>query len=172
MLGRCEKPHWATYSGHGGRGIKVCERWHDFELYYADILKLGPCLPGWSLDRIDNDGDYEPGNVRWATPRQQALNSRRQRDYQPPARTRGRGFTMTSRQANGVAIREIRKALGISQAGLAVAVGVNTSTMSRIEAGRQPRPELLRKIADYLGVPLAAISSPVYEPEPEDQVAS
>ena len=73
------------------------------------------------------------------------------------------------RRANGVAIRELRKALGISQVELAASVGVDGSTMWRIETGaRQPRDPTLRKIADRLGVPLAAISSVTPEPEPED----
>lgn len=76
---------------------------------------------------------------------------------------------MASRQTNGVAIRELRIALGISQAGLAESVDVDKSTMSRIESGvHQPRPRTLRRIADSLGVPLAAITSSVPEPEPED----
>ena len=78
MLRRCEDPRATHYGYYGGRGIKVCERWHDFELYYTDITRLlGPCPEGKSLDRWpDNDGDYEPGNVRWATASEQQLNSR------------------------------------------------------------------------------------------------
>ena len=77
MLRRCEDPDGPGYLYYGARGIKVCERWHDFEAYYADITRLlGPCPAGMSMDRIDNDGDYEPGNVRWATASQQQHNSR------------------------------------------------------------------------------------------------
>jgi transcriptional regulator with XRE-family HTH domain len=81
----------------------------------------------------------------------------------------GNVLGMASRQTNGVAIRELRKALGISPAELAASVGVDRSTMWRIEVGvHQPRDPTLRKIADRLGVPLAAISSTIPEPEPED----
>jgi transcriptional regulator with XRE-family HTH domain len=75
---------------------------------------------------------------------------------------------MASRRTNGVAIRELRNALGISQSALAAAAGVDRTAIWRIERdGTQPRPETLRKIADRLGVPLDAISIPVPEPEPE-----
>ena len=75
MLYRCENPRSPVYHRYGGRGIKVCEAWHDFEVYYADVMRLlGPCPEGFSIDRVNNDGDYEPGNVRWATLWQQVLN--------------------------------------------------------------------------------------------------
>lgn len=77
MIERCEKPSSVSYGSYGARGIKVCERWHDFECYYADIMAaLGPCPLNESLDRICNDGDYEPGNVRWASADEQAANRR------------------------------------------------------------------------------------------------
>ena len=65
----------ARFSRYGGRGIQVCEEWRTSSefLKYLDTT-LGKCPDGYSLDRINNDGDYEPGNIRYATSSQQALN--------------------------------------------------------------------------------------------------
>lgn len=75
MLRRCEDPNNHRYNRYGGRGIKVCARWHDVRLFIVDIEAQLGCRPiGMTLDRIDNDGDYEPGNLRWATRSQQRRN--------------------------------------------------------------------------------------------------
>lgn len=71
---RCSNPGNASYDDYGGLGISVCERWNSFPLFVADV---GERPYGKILDRIDGDGDYEPGNVRWATYAEQAANRRR-----------------------------------------------------------------------------------------------
>ena len=80
MIARCENPSDHKYADYGARGIRVCDCWHDIRLFAEDIDRiLGERPDGHTLDRVDNDGDYEPGNVRWATALQQALNRRPRR---------------------------------------------------------------------------------------------
>lgn len=76
MIQRCTNPKETGYRHYGGRGIHVCDVWlSDFEAFFEHV---GPRpSKDLSLDRIDVDGNYEPGNVRWATRREQALNKRK-----------------------------------------------------------------------------------------------
>lgn len=76
MIQRCTNPKNHKYPNYGARGITVCERWLTFENFLADV---GERPDGLTLDRKDNDGNYEPGNVRWATHKQQANNRRPRR---------------------------------------------------------------------------------------------
>lgn len=77
MWARCTNPHSQAFRHYGARGITVCERWRDFPAF-AEDMGLPPS-PRHSLDRIDNDGHYEPGNVRWATSKEQTANRRLKR---------------------------------------------------------------------------------------------
>lgn len=75
MLWRCSSPKCSQSKDYLGRGITVCDRWKNFELFLTD---MGPRpFPGASLDRINGYGNYEPGNVRWATASMQSRNTRR-----------------------------------------------------------------------------------------------
>jgi hypothetical protein len=74
MLRRCRDPKSSKFAIYGGRGIKVCDRWNDVANFAAD---MGPRPSSkHSIDRINNDGDYEPSNCRWATVAQQHANRR------------------------------------------------------------------------------------------------
>lgn len=75
MIQRCSNPKNNRYSRYGGRGISYCERWSKFENFLED---MGPKpSPTHSIDRINNNGNYEPGNCRWATASEQSLNTSR-----------------------------------------------------------------------------------------------
>lgn len=78
MLTRCENPNHPQYPDYGGRGIAVCERWHSYESFLADVGRRPPADDKGrrSLDRIDNDRGYAPGNCRWATKHEQNNNRR------------------------------------------------------------------------------------------------
>ena len=130
MRARCLDPSNAAYKNYGGRGISVHPAWagsDGFDAFYTDV---GPAPEGKrvSLDRIDNDGDYEPGNVRWATPKQQALNKRTN------VRTWFRGELLTLREIADLAGEKYHRVCQRFRRGL---LGEELVTPQRI--GRPPR---------------------------------
>lgn len=105
MIARCENPQNREYHGYGGRGIAVCDEWHDVTAFIAWIeTSIGPRpdgttgtkrrMPVYTLDRIDNGGNYEPGNVRWATRSEQMANARRRPVTKPKNKGGRRGMPM------------------------------------------------------------------------------
>lgn len=85
---RCENPNNPAYPHYGGRGVKMWPEWTDrADGFLRFVEYMGPRPPGTSLDRIDNNGDYAPGNVRWATRKQQTRNRRNSRRQEYMGRT-------------------------------------------------------------------------------------
>lgn len=83
IIQRCTNEKYTGYANYGGRGITVCDEWRNsFDAFYNHVSKLPHYgEEGRSIDRIDNDGNYEPGNVRWATRSEQNSNKRNSKKY-------------------------------------------------------------------------------------------
>lgn len=89
MIDRCTLPRNANYPNYGARGISVCDLWlRDFQAFFDHVSRLdGFGIKGMMLDRVDTDGNYEPGNVRWATTKEQMRNKRNNRMIEFRGRT-------------------------------------------------------------------------------------
>lgn len=77
IIKRCENPNTAGYENYGGRGISVCDRWREFLNFLED---MGKRPKGKTIDRIDNNGNYEPENCKWSTPTEQSANQRKRKN--------------------------------------------------------------------------------------------
>lgn len=75
MKERCLNSKSKAWANYGGRGIRICERWANSFSAFIEDIGYRPS-PNHTIDRVNNDGNYEPGNVRWATPKEQARNRR------------------------------------------------------------------------------------------------
>jgi len=122
MLSRCENPNDRAYTHYGARGIKVCFRWHCIRAFIAD---MGDRPVGFSLDRIDVNGGYDPSNCRWASDADQSRNRRYTK--------------LTVEDANRIR-REPRRAkngrgTGLTRSDIAKKYGVSVATIKKVLSG-------------------------------------
>lgn len=157
MIDRCENVNSQSYPDYGGRGITVCERWHDIKNFVSDLPP--GYFDGAEMDRIDNDGDYEPGNIRWATRSENCDNRRSGRLLTHDGRTQS-----LRRWAEELGVDDSVIQERLSVWGWSVARSVTTPAVSAAErmatarsarwAGHvkapRPAPRVLRRI-DYDG---------------------
>jgi len=131
MMYRTSNPKHPRFKDYGGRGIVVCEQWRDVTTFIGWILaNLGPRPDGCTLDRIDNDRGYEPGNMRWATP---AVQNRNQRKG-----TRPHGSAKALAKLTEEIVRQCRarRAAGEMPRTMAAEYGVSVPTMYKAITGR------------------------------------
>ena len=121
MKTRCSNKNHIAYKNYGGRGIKVCDRWkNDFTAFLQD---MGERPEGLTLDRENNDGNYEPGNCKWANSKQQGRNTRRAK------------LTPLKVQV----IKKLLKKPNLLKIEIAELFGVSKSMISRISKGNRWR---------------------------------
>jgi hypothetical protein len=140
MITRCENPRRDKWEYYGGRGITVSPLWrHDFAAFYAEVGPRPSVIH--SIDRIDNDRGYEPGNVRWATKREQRANQRPIQGHSPLRGKRNpavAGENHYGAKLTDQRVRDIRRwyASGFKQADIAQKLGVTPQTVNLVVKGK------------------------------------
>jgi hypothetical protein len=134
MMTRCHNASCSAFRHYGGRGITVCARWRLFENFLAD---MGPRPPGLTLERRDNDGNYEPGNCRWAT-RSDQVRNRRPTRQRPGSMPRGEGHHAARLSAQQVRDIRANKALcRVTLQELGARYGISTAHAGDIVARKK-----------------------------------
>ena len=127
MIERCYDENNASYSRYGARGISVCDRWRNS--YDDFIADMGFRPDGMTLDRRDNEGSYEPGNVRWATKKQQDRNRR------------------YNRRVDGTTVAELAETSGISKSLLTYRLNHEYSKADLLKPPNKPKHGTVSKYA-------------------------
>jgi hypothetical protein len=126
MKTRCTNPRTKAWPGYGGRGITICQRWTES---FANFLEdMGRAAPGLSLERLDVNGNYEPGNCKWGTPTEQARNTRWTR------LTQEKVIEARRRSGGGETIADIAREYGVSYTCMYMAI-VGRSWKKMVDAG-------------------------------------
>lgn len=123
MLQRCNNPNCSAYRHYGGRGIKVCKRWHSFKNFLRD---MGERPHDLTIERINNDGNYQPSNCCWATRREQRLNQR------PRGPSLYHGAIHHKAKLTDISVRTILSRAGENQRKMAAEFGVTQATINFI----------------------------------------
>lgn len=117
MRQRCNNPNSDKYKWYGGRGIGICARWDSFDAFLED---MGERQPGTTIDRIDNDGDYEPDNCRWASHVEQTRKQSKNK------LTIALAAALRADHANGMSYRQLADKYGLGKQAVANCVLMKT----------------------------------------------